>query len=98
MTLASSARGTIGIIGLGLVGRALAQRLQSAGFHCIGFDLHDEAVDEFSKAGHAVAADVAEIARITRCIVLAVFDTAGVLQIAEGKDARLSLPASARLC
>ena len=86
---------SIGIIGLGLVGQALAQRLQSAGFKCIGFDLRAEAITQFAQAGHATAPSVASLAASAGTLVLAVFDTAGVLQIAEGHDARLSLPADA---
>ncbi len=86
---------SVGIVGLGLVGQALAQRLQMAGFRCIGFDLRPEAITLFATAGHATAQSLAEIAATAHTLVLAVFDTAGVLQIAEGLDARLSLPSRA---
>ncbi len=85
----------VGIVGLGLVGQALAHRLRSAGYQCVGYDVRPAAVDEFSAAGHAVAATVAAVAATTRVIVLSVFDTAGVLQIAEGGDSTLSLPPDA---
>jgi 3-hydroxyisobutyrate dehydrogenase-like beta-hydroxyacid dehydrogenase len=83
-------------MGLGLVGQALAQRLQAAGFQCIGYDLRAEAIARFAGAGHATAASAAELAASVRTIVLAVFDTAGVLQITEGSDSSLSLPADAK--
>jgi 3-hydroxyisobutyrate dehydrogenase-like beta-hydroxyacid dehydrogenase len=82
----------IGIIGLGLVGHALAQRLQAAGFACVGYDQRPEAMARFAQAGYSVAASVAELAASARTMVLAVFDTAGVLQITEGNDAQQSLP------
>jgi 3-hydroxyisobutyrate dehydrogenase-like beta-hydroxyacid dehydrogenase len=85
----------IGLIGLGLVGHALAQRLRVAGFDCIGYDLRAEGLARFAQAGHATASSVAELAVSARTIVLAVFDTVGVLQITEGSDATLSLPANA---
>ena len=85
---------TIGIVGLGLVGQALAKRLSSAGFHCIGIDLRAQAVEQFAQAGYATASSVAELARLANTLVLAVFDTAGVLQLAEGNSATLSLPAN----
>ena len=86
----------IGIIGLGLVGQALARRLLAAGFQCIGYDLRAEAIARFAQAGYATAPSVAELAASARTIVLAVFDTAGVLQITEGSDDGLSLPSDAR--
>ena len=75
---------SIGLIGLGLVGHALAQRLHAAGFNCIGYDLRAEALARFAEAGYATAQSVAELAASARTLVLAVFDTAGVLQITEG--------------
>ena len=86
----------IGIIGLGLVGQALARRLLAAGFQCIGYDLRAEAIARFAQTGYATAPSVAELAASARTIVLAVFDTAGVLQITEGSDDGLSLPSDAR--
>jgi 3-hydroxyisobutyrate dehydrogenase-like beta-hydroxyacid dehydrogenase len=74
----------IGLVGLGLVGHALAQRLRAAGYGCIGYDLRAEAVARFAEAGYATAATVTELAASARTLVLAVFDTAGVLQITEG--------------
>ena len=35
--------GTVGLIGLGLVGMALAHRLQAAGLDVLGYDLREEA-------------------------------------------------------
>lgn len=80
----STAPSTIGLVGLGLVGTALGQRLTSAGFEVLGFDRRDEARAAWAAAGGAVAHDGAELG--TRCgrLVLAVFDTAGVLQVLEG--------------
>ena len=94
MTVSPSVK-TIGLIGLGLVGQALAQRLRAAGFSCIGYDVRADAIARFAQAGYATASSVAELEAAARTIVLAVFDTAGVLQIAEGTDGTLSLPAHA---
>lgn len=75
--------GVVGLIGLGLVGRALAQRLRAAGYHCIGHDLRAEACADFASDGHQVAESVPALARLTRTLVLAVFDTRGVVEIAQ---------------
>jgi 3-hydroxyisobutyrate dehydrogenase-like beta-hydroxyacid dehydrogenase len=81
---------TIGVVGLGLVGRALGQRLTSAGHRLLGFDPVAEARAAWSAAGHAVAPSLAELAQRCARVVLAVFDTAGVLQVVEGAGGLLS--------
>lgn len=73
----------IGIVGLGLVGQAIAQRLQGAGFECTGFDLRPQAVAQFTVAGHRGTDQLADLAHGLRTIVLAVFDTAGVLKVVD---------------
>jgi 3-hydroxyisobutyrate dehydrogenase-like beta-hydroxyacid dehydrogenase len=84
----------VGIIGLGLVGQALAQRLAVAGFKCLGFDVSADAMARFAQAGHTCAPSVAALAASVQTVVLAVFDTAGVLHITEGLHAVHSLSAS----
>lgn len=74
----------VGLIGLGLVGMALAQRLQQAGFGCVGYDLRADARDRFAVAGGQPAASPADVGRVTDVIVLAVFDTQDVLTVTEG--------------
>ena len=89
----SSSRPCVGIIGLGLVGQALAQCLKAAGFSCIGFDVSAQAMAHFVKQGYTCTANVSSLAVSVQSVVLAVFDTAGVLQITEGNDAVCSLSA-----
>jgi 3-hydroxyisobutyrate dehydrogenase-like beta-hydroxyacid dehydrogenase len=64
----------IGIIGLGLVGTAIAERLLEAGEAVCGFDLKPERCDHLRACGGAIAASPAELAKQTRLLVLAVFD------------------------
>jgi 3-hydroxyisobutyrate dehydrogenase-like beta-hydroxyacid dehydrogenase len=80
----NAAAGRIGLVGLGLVGQALARRLSDAGLVPIGHDHRPEAIAAWQAAGHEAAASPAELA--TRCerVVLAVYDTAGVLEVVEG--------------
>lgn len=85
----------IGIVGLGLVGQALALRLHAAGFKCIGFDVSPQAMQQFSQAGYVCAPSVSALAQTCSCLVLAVYDTAGVLQLCEGQDVVFSLPPDA---
>jgi len=70
-----SAERSVGVIGLGLLGRAIAARLQAAGFEVLGYDKSPQAMLGFE--GKATV----EAKRAKR-IVLAVFDTPDVVQIA----------------
>ena len=71
--------GAVGIVGLGLVGSAIAARLQAAGFALVGYDADPKALTAFSGEKAASAKAVAEKARR---VVLAVYDTPDVERIA----------------
>jgi 3-hydroxyisobutyrate dehydrogenase-like beta-hydroxyacid dehydrogenase len=81
----------VGVVGLGLVGRALAGRLMAAGHRCVGFDASAAACEAFAAQGGTVAADLATLGRQVATVVLAVYDTAGVLQVVEGGAAQPGL-------
>jgi 3-hydroxyisobutyrate dehydrogenase-like beta-hydroxyacid dehydrogenase len=83
---------SIGVVGLGLVGMALARRLAAAGFEVTGFDLREEARAALAGHGGRPATSLAEIAGAASCVVLAVFDTRDVLSVVEGPDGLLSVP------
>ena len=83
-------RSAVGVIGLGLVGRALAQRLTSAGLATVGHDHRDDAVAAWAGAGGHVAASPTELGARCGRIVLAVYDTAGVLDVVEGPQGLLA--------
>jgi 3-hydroxyisobutyrate dehydrogenase-like beta-hydroxyacid dehydrogenase len=83
-------RETLGLIGLGLVGRALAVRLAAAGFVLLGFDRDAAAREAWIGQGYQLADSPAAIgATCTRC-VLAVFDSDGVLDVVEGAQGLLA--------
>ncbi|WP_295856232.1 NAD(P)-dependent oxidoreductase [uncultured Xylophilus sp.] len=84
----------VGIVGLGLVGSALAARLQAAGFTVHGFDLRPEARDALAAAGGRPADTLAALGAAVGTAVLAVFDTQDVLQVLEGTGDRLLGPGS----
>jgi 3-hydroxyisobutyrate dehydrogenase-like beta-hydroxyacid dehydrogenase len=73
----------IGIVGLGLVGTALAKRLRAAGYDCIGFDVCADAVQAFEAADFKTSASVPSMLEQTHTLVLAVFDTAGVVDVVD---------------
>jgi 3-hydroxyisobutyrate dehydrogenase-like beta-hydroxyacid dehydrogenase len=73
----------IGLVGLGLVGNALAKRLKLAGYVCIGFDVRPEAMRVFESFGFETADTVSHMLNRSNTMVLAVFDTAGVIDIVD---------------
>jgi len=77
-----SKQSTVGVIGLGLVGSAIAQRLLAAGFRCVGFDVREEARAALAEAGGQPVGSIADVA--ADIVVLAVFDSRDVLQVVEG--------------
>jgi 3-hydroxyisobutyrate dehydrogenase-like beta-hydroxyacid dehydrogenase len=81
----------IGIVGLGLVGTALAQRLTAAGFQVTGFDLREEARAALAAQGARTAGSLAEVVSAASCVVLAVFNTDDVLSVVEGSGGLLSV-------
>ncbi len=90
----------IGIIGLGLLGEALARRLLGASFRVIGFDIDPSRMRNFATIGGEPADAIADVARAARTIVLAVFNTDQVEQVVE-KDLLAALgetPGTIVLC
>jgi 3-hydroxyisobutyrate dehydrogenase-like beta-hydroxyacid dehydrogenase len=83
----------VGLIGLGLVGQAIAQRLRAAGIATLGYDIRTEARDAFVAQGGQVARSAQEIGARAQTVVLAVFDTAGVIDCVEGANGVLDGPA-----
>jgi 3-hydroxyisobutyrate dehydrogenase-like beta-hydroxyacid dehydrogenase len=63
----------VGIVGLGLMGTALSQRLIGAELPAPGFDIDPRACDRLRHNGGMVAASVRELADRCRAIVIAVY-------------------------
>ena len=79
-----------GVLGLGLVGAAIAGRLRAKGWRTLGYDLRADAVESFRAAGGATAASAAEVGRQADCVLLAVFETGDVIRIVEAEDGLLA--------
>jgi putative dehydrogenase len=71
----------VGIVGLGLMGSAIAVRLRDAGFAAVGFDIDREKLSRAAALGVQPAGSAREVAERCRRIVLAVFDTSQVEQV-----------------
>jgi 3-hydroxyisobutyrate dehydrogenase-like beta-hydroxyacid dehydrogenase len=73
----------IGIVGLGLMGSALTERLIGAGLGVAGFDIDAERQRTWRHLGGGCTASLAELAGLCDVIFLAVFDTTQVEQVVE---------------
>ena len=75
---AEPARATsIGLVGLGLVGRALGERLAAAGHALVGHDRDPAASAAWAGPGRRVVSSPAAVAAACHAVVLAVFNTEG---------------------
>ena len=85
--------GSVGLIGLGLVGNALATRLIHAGYQCYGFDKDLQARERFSQIGGTPTLSISAIALSCSTVIMAVFNTADVIDTVEGNSQSLGLVA-----
>jgi 3-hydroxyisobutyrate dehydrogenase-like beta-hydroxyacid dehydrogenase len=75
---------TVGVIGLGLVGEALARRLIEAKYSVIGYDIDAPRTTRFENYGGRPAGTIAAVARQARRVLIAVFNTSQVADVVEG--------------
>ena len=87
----------IGIVGLGLMGSALAQRLIGAGYGVTGFDIDAEKLRSLEKLGGTAAASPADVARQCDVLFLAVFNTDQVEDVVERELLPALGPASGKV-
>lgn len=74
----------VGIVGLGLMGEVYAQRLIDAKIPVIGFDIDAARRARLAEMGGRPASSIAELAKIVRCVIVAVFNTEQVEDVIEG--------------
>ncbi len=82
----SSKEENVGLIGLGLMGTALAGRLLRAGFSAHGYDVDAAKSERLRGMGGTAAASIAEVTARCDRMLLAVFDTDQVETVIEGPD------------
>src|SRR5437588_454041 len=73
----------VGLVGLGLLGSALAERLLRADFAVLGLDLEPERRELLAKLGGRPAASVREVARACDRLVFSLPDTPAVEGVLE---------------
>ena len=64
--------GTIGLIGLGIIGSKIAEHIAGVGYRIAVFDVRPEAVQEAAAAGARPATSAAEVATITDTVLVCV--------------------------
>ena len=76
----------IGLVGIGLVGTAMAESLLKAGFEVVGFDIDPTRCSEFEKLGGKSVINPAKVASQVEYLVLSLPDTKVVKQVIESPD------------
>jgi 3-hydroxyisobutyrate dehydrogenase-like beta-hydroxyacid dehydrogenase len=74
----------IGLIGLGLVGSAMAERLRADGFNIVGFDIDRAKCKLLEQLGGQAADSPAQVAEQAECVILSLPDSDTVLQVVVG--------------
>jgi len=82
----SRAPTNIGLVGMGLVGKALIQRLQAAGYGVVGYDVDAQAQQAAAAAGVTVTDTAAQVARHAAVILLSLPDSDVVNEVLWGTD------------
>lgn len=83
-------RETIGFIGLGSMGSAMAPRLVAGGYDVLGFDLNLEALEEFAKLGGRTAASISEVGQSCSTVLMSLPTPQVVEAVAIGPDGLVS--------
>lgn len=76
--------GKIGLVGLGLVGTAMAERLLGEGFKVVGFDVDSARCEQLEKLGGQALGSAAEVGEQAERVVLSLPDTNVVVKVVEG--------------
>lgn len=76
----------VGIVGIGLVGAAVAERLLAEKFDVIGFDIDSAKCEKLKRMGASAVSSSAALARQTSRVILCLPDTDVVQRVVEGPD------------
>lgn len=86
MTAITSAKSKLGFIGIGYMGRPIAQRLLKAGFRLTAYDRHRTKAEELIRFGGTVAENVAELSSNCDVVLSCLASDEAVLNIYKGAD------------
>jgi len=74
-------KGTVGIVGLGIMGGAFARNLIAAGWHVVGYDLSAARRREAKAYGATIATSASDVARQARDIILSLPNPAALAAV-----------------
>src|SRR5579871_5656019 len=80
----------LGFIGIGYMGRPIAQRLLQSGFKVTAYDRHRSKADELTRYGGNVAQSVAELASSSDVVLSCLASDEAVLHVYGGADGALA--------
>ena len=83
---AKRSAGTVGVVGLGIMGGAFAKHLSAAGFKVTGFDIAPAAIKALKKLGGVAASSAAEVAASQKIIITSLPSYAAFEAALFGKD------------
>jgi 3-hydroxyisobutyrate dehydrogenase-like beta-hydroxyacid dehydrogenase len=86
MTAITSAKSKLGFIGIGYMGRPIAQRLLESGFKVAAYDRHRTKAEELIRYGGTVAESVAELSSNCDVVLSCLASDEAVLNIYKGAD------------
>ena len=75
-------KGTVGVVGLGIMGGAMARNLAEAGWQVLGIDTDSAKCAELARAGVAIQPDVASLAHAAPMILLSLPSPAAARSVA----------------
>jgi putative dehydrogenase len=78
--------GAVGVVGLGIMGSAMAGHLLDAGFQVTGFDVVDEKLSALAERGGTAARSPAEVAAASDVVITSLATVAAVHAVVEGPD------------
>src|SRR3954467_237330 len=73
---------SVGMVGLGIMGSAIARNLVERGWRVIGFDIDAKRRDELARAGVTIAADVKQVGGSTEIVMTSLPSPAAAFEVA----------------
>src|SRR5471030_3013584 len=86
MNAITSEKSTLGFVGIGYIGRPIAQRLLEAGFKVVAYDRHRSKAEELIQYGGTVAESVAKLSSSCGVVLSCLASDEAVLNVYGGAD------------